>query len=311
MSYSYLFYIALFLTIGLSLLFLLRWLLKKVERKRHVAIKEDDYQHAVPTSSPQRDPLKEVQKTRSKSIHFRFSIIRHALTLFFILLAFFVTSIPFLDKIPATLLSLLVASTGVIIGIAARPFIENVIAGIVITFSRHLRIGDTIHIDQTYGTIEDISLVYTIIKGWDWRRYVIPNADMLAKEFISLTLNDSFRWAYIEFWVAPDTDLAEVKTHAVEIARSCPHFAPHEDPSLWVMGLEKEGMRCWLAAWADSPGDAWMLMSEMRTGVAEKLRVLRISPHRYQVDLAPADAPGAPPFFAASAETTDHSPAGK
>ncbi len=308
MTYSQLLYIALLIITGLSLLFLLRWLLKKIERKRYVAIKEDDYLHAVPTSSPQRDPLKEVEKTRNKSIHFRFSIIRHALTLFFILLVLFISSIPFLDKIPATLLSLLVASTGVIIGIAARPFIENVIAGIVITFSRHLRIGDTIHIDQTYGTIEDISLVYTIIKGWDWRRYVIPNADMLAKEFISLTLNDSYRWAYIEFWVAPDTDLTEVKTHAVEIARDCPHFAPHEDPSLWVMGLEKEGMRCWLAAWADSPGDAWMLMSEMRTAVAEKLRVLRIAPHRYQVDLAPGNTAGVPAPFVAAAEAKNRSP---
>lgn len=290
MTYSQILYIILLSIAGLSLLFLLRWLLKQVERKRHVAIKADDYQHAVPTSSPQQDPLRDVQKTRSRSIHFRFSIIRHALTLLFILLVLFISSIPFIDKIPATLLSLVVAATGVIIGIAARPFIENLIAGIVITFSRHLRIGDTIYIDEIYGTIEDISLVYTIIKSWDWRRYVIPNADMLTKEFISLTLNDSYRWAYIEFWVAPDTDLTEVKKHAVEIARDCPHFAPHEDPSLWVMGLEKEGMRCWLAAWADSPGDAWMLMSEMRTGVAEKLRVLNISPHRYQVDLTPGNA---------------------
>jgi small-conductance mechanosensitive channel len=290
MPYSQILYIALLSITGLGLLFFLRWLLKRVERKRHVAVKADDYQHAVPTSSPQQNPLKDVQKTRSRSIHFRFSIIRHALTLFFVLLVLFIVSIPFIDRIPATLLSLVVAATGVIIGIAARPFIENLIAGIVITFSRHLRIGDTIDIDQTYGTIEDISLIYTIIKGWDWRRYVIPNADMLTKEFISLTLNDSYRWAYIEFWVAPDTDLADLKNHALEVARACPHFAPHEDPSLWVMGLDKEGIRCWLAAWADSPGDAWMLMSEMRTGVAEKLRILKISTHRYRVDLTPGNA---------------------
>ncbi len=277
------YYITLLVLAGFGLIILLRWLLKRLEKKRHVAIKQDDYLHAVPTSSPHEKPLQDMQKTRTKSVHFRFSIIRHAITLFIFLLVIFAVGISYLDKIPATLLSLFVASFGVVLGIAARPFIENLIAGIVITFSRHLRIGDTVDIDNNYGTIEDITPIYTIVKGWDWRRYVIPNADMLSKEFISLTLGDNYRWTYVEFWVAPDTDLTEVKVHAVRIASECQHFSPLEDPSFWVMGMEKEGIRCWLAAWADSPGDAWMLASEMRTGLAEQLRLLKISPHRYHV----------------------------
>ena len=286
MTYSLSLYIILLVFTGLGLLIFLRWLLKKIEQKRQVAIKSDDYLDAVPTSTPDEKPLSEVKKTRAKSVNFRFSIIRHTITLLIILFVGFAIGIPFLDRIPATLLSLFVASAGVVVGIAARPFIENLIAGIVITFSRHLRIGDTVDIDQNYGTIEDITPIYTILKGWDWRRYVIPNSDMLSKEFISLTLGDNYRWSYIEFWVAPDTDLAEISAHAIQVASQCPHFSPHEDPRFWVMGLEKEGIRCWLAAWADSPGDAWMLASEMRTGVAEQLRILKISPHSYQVNVA-------------------------
>jgi len=286
LSYSQLLNIVILVFAGLGLLVLLRWLLKKVEKKRHTAIKQDDYMHAVPTSSPIDKPLREAQKARARSVNFRFSIIRHAITMLIALLVVFAIGISFLDRIPATLLSMFVASFGVVLGIAARPFIENLIAGIVITFSRHLRIGDTVDIDKHYGTIEDITPIYTIVKGWDWRRYVIPNADMLSKEFISLTLGDNFRWTYVEFWVAPDTDIAEVKAHAIRIASESPHFAPHEDPSFWVMGMEKEGFRCWLAAWADSPGDAWMLASEMRTGLAEQLRLLKISPHSYHVDFS-------------------------
>lgn len=286
MTNSHFLYNALLVFAGLTTLIFLRWLLKRIEKKRHVAIEDDDYLHAVPTSSPVEEPLQDVQDTRTKSVNFRFSIIRHATTLLIILLIVFAVSIPFLDRIPAAMFSLLVAATGFVVGIAARPFIENLIAGIVITFSRHLRIGDTVDIDQVYGTIEDITPIYTIVKGWDWRRYVIPNADMLSKEFISLTLGDNYRWMHIEFWVAPDTDLAEIKDLAIGIARECPHFAPHEDPSFWVMEMGKEGIRCWLAAWADSPGDAWMLASEMRTGLAEQLRLLKISPHRYHVDMA-------------------------
>ncbi|PLY03427.1 MAG: mechanosensitive ion channel protein MscS [Desulfuromonas sp.] len=286
MTYNHILYTTLLIIGGLLALYGVRWLLKKIEKKRHVAIEDDDYLHAVPTSSPVDEPLQDVQDTRTKSFNFRFSIIRHATTMFIVLVIVFAVSVPFLDKIPATLFSLLVAASGFVVGMASRPFIENLIAGIVITFSRHLRIGDTVEVDGNYGTIEDITPIYTIIKGWDWRRYVIPNSDMLSKEFISLTLGDNYRWCYIEFWVAPDTELGKVKSVAIEVARECPHFARHEEPSFWVMGMGKEGIRCWLAAWADSPGDAWMLASEMRTGLAEKLRVLKISPHRYQVDLS-------------------------
>lgn len=287
MTATFFIYITGLLIIGLGLLFSLRWLLRKTERKRHSAIREADYPAAVPTSSPHERPHKKAQEVRRKSVTFRFTIIRHLLTLTIALIVVFAASFPFLDRIPAALFSLLIASSGVIVGIAARPFIENVIAGIVITFSRHLRIGDTVQIDEHYGTIEDITPIYTIVKSWDWRRYVIPNAHMLSKEFTSLTLGDSYRWAYVEFWVAPDADLAEVKARAIRLASECENFAPHEDPSFWVMGLEKEGIRCWLAAWADSPGDAWLLTSEMRTRLAEQLKILKISPHRFQVALTP------------------------
>jgi len=114
---------------------------------------------------------------------------------------------------------------------------------------------------------------------------VIPNAHMLSKEFTSLTLGDSYRWAYVEFWVAPDADVGIVSKKATQAARKCANFVPYEDPSFWVMSLEKEGIRCWLAAWADSPGEAWELASEMRTRLAEQLKILRITPHRYQFEL--------------------------
>ena len=279
------------LVIGLSLLVFLRWWLRKIERKRNIAIHRDDYDAAVPTSTPHERPRKKIQEKRQKSVRVRFSIIRHLITLIIFLAILAVAVLPLLDRIPAAVFSIFIASSGVIIGIAARPFIENLIAGIVITFSQHLRIGDTVQIDQHYGTIEDITPIYTVIKSWDWRRYIIPNAHMLSKEFTSLTLNDSFRWVYVEFWVAPDTDIAALQRDALQIAAHCEHFADHEDPSFWVMGIEKEGTRCWLAAWANTPGEAWMLASEMRTALAEHFRVTRIARHSYRMDGQPLPPP--------------------
>lgn len=244
--------------------------------------------------SPTREKARE---TRKRSVRSRFTIIRRITTIGMIAIIGIIAIFPMLDHIPAALFSVVIASSGVLIGIAARPFIENLIAGVVITFSRHLRIGDTVQIDDHYGTIEDITLIYTVIKSWDWRRYIVPNSHMLAKEFVSLSLNDTFRWAYAEFWVEPAADLELVRQEAVAMAAECEHFSPREDPSFWVMQLDKEGSCCWLAAWADSPGEAWMLSSEMRTGVAKMLHVRSIKRHQFNVENSDASGKFAPPHY--------------
>jgi hypothetical protein len=131
---------------------------------------------------------------------------------------------------------------------------------------------------------------------------------MLAKEFVSLSLNDTFRWAYVEFWVEPAADLEQIKEEAVKMAAECEHFSPREDPSFWVMQLDKEGTCCWLAAWADSPGEAWMLSSEMRTGLAKQLHVRSIRRHQFNVENS-VSAGGFPPaHYRQSAEHAEVNP---
>jgi small-conductance mechanosensitive channel len=87
----------------------------------------------------------------------------------------------------------------------------------------------------------------------------------------------------------------------VEAAQKSPCFADYETPQFWVMDMEKEGIRCWLAAWADNPTNAWMLSHDIRTGLAASFRSLGIAPHRFIIKT--------PPQTAGSGETDRHSPA--
>ena len=45
------------------------------------------------------------------------------------------------------------------------------------------------------------------------------------------------------------------------------------------------GMRCWLAAWANAPSDAWYLRNDMRTGLVRELSRAGIATHlsRHQI----------------------------
>jgi small-conductance mechanosensitive channel len=227
-------------------------------------------------------------------------------------------SIPLARNMSAAFISFIFGVTTVVVGIAAKPFIENIIGGLVISFAQPIRIGDTVLMDQKmYGTVEDISLTFTVVKLWDWRRFVVPNHRMLEKEFINLSLVDRYTWSYVEFWVSHDADLVEVKALAIMAAKEAPHFASHESPAFWVMELGERGVKCWVAAWANTPSQAWELKHEIRTALAQALRRRGIQCHAYHHEVVtrpPVDglAPS-PPFDEspmAVAEWLSHRPEG-
>lgn len=229
--------------------------INRTERKRKRRIKKFREFESVETSTPVDNPIREARETAVDSIESRFSIIRKVS--FFSLVIIWVLALvyPFLGSIPAAFISVLVASSGIIIGVAARPFIENLISGIVISFSHPIRIGDTVIVDNYYGSVEDITLTHTVIKIWNWRRYIIPNQKMLSKEIVNCTINDAYQWTHVEFYAAYDADLDLVRDLAVRAASESSYFAEYEEPKFWIMEMEEKGVKCWIAAWADSP---WM-----------------------------------------------------
>ena len=256
----------------------------RAENQRRTRVKKLKRFESAQTATPIDQPLHEAQETAVESVEHRFSIIRKisfsAIVSVWILALVF----PFLNEVPAAFVSMVVAASGIIIGIAARPFIENLISGIVISFSHPIRIGDTVIIDDKYGTVEDITISHTVVKIWNWRRYIIPNSRMLAKELVNCTINDAYQWTHVEFTVSYDSDLELVKKIAADSATRSKYFANYEDPRFWIMDMEEKGFKCWVAAWADSPIDAWELANDIRTDLIRNFKQRGIKTHKFQID---------------------------
>ncbi len=205
------------------------------------------------------------------NIQGRFSIIRRAVIVAGALLLLPLLIIPFSSYLPLTSISVLISALGIIIGIAARPIIENFIAGVLMSFSSSIRLGDTVIVDGYYGVIEDITLLHTSIKTWDWKRYVISNSDMLNREMVNFTMKDNFIWAHVEFHVATDADLQQVRDCALRIAGQYSSAKIKEGPRFWVMEMGPTSIKCWVAAWAESAADAWNLQHNVRTELVIEL----------------------------------------
>ncbi len=263
------------------------WLLKKInitEKLRKKSVHEIKDFHAVETDMPIDNPdLKKTYKTGIKNIGNRFTIIKRLVVIAVIIIILVLFSVPFLSHLPRTLISLIVAAFTVIIGIAIRPFLENFVAGIAITFSKLIRIGDTVMIDSQYGTVTDISLTHTTVKIWDWRHYIVSNSKMLNKDFINYSVYNNFYWIPIYFYVNYDADLPKVEELALKAAYKSNYFSDYEEPKFWVMKLEKKCMQCCIAAWADSPPDAWLLKSDINKELAKNFKENKIFPNQIHV----------------------------
>ena len=178
-------------------------------------------------------------------------------------------ALPFIGQAPAALVSVFITVSTLVIGVAARPSLENAIAGLIVSSSRLINLGDTIEIDGYYGTVEDITATHTTIKLWDWRRYVVPNSQMMQAKFLNLSLNDRYIWAAVELWVDYRVDLGRIREITIHSAKQSRHFSNAEEPEFWVLELGQDGVRCMVAAWADLPSSAWMLKHDICSEVAQ------------------------------------------
>lgn len=76
---------------------------------------------------------------------------------------------------------------GLVIGMAARPMLSNLIAGIQIALTQPIRIDDVVIVEGEWGKIEEISSTYVVVRIWDLRRMVLPLTYFMEKPFQNWT----------------------------------------------------------------------------------------------------------------------------
>jgi small-conductance mechanosensitive channel len=108
--------------------------------------------------------------------------------------------------------------SGLVVGFAARGTLGNAIAGITISIAQPIRIGDDIEFRGDRGVVEDIHLLFTVLKLGDGKRMVIPN-DTIGSEVIkNLTMGGVTRVARVEVLVPPAGDADLVRKALLPVA---------------------------------------------------------------------------------------------
>ena len=115
-----------------------------------------------------------------------------------------------LEKLAAGILASS-AVLGLVLGLAARQTIGNLVAGIMLSIAQPIRIGDRITFDDETGRVDDITLSYTYIDPGDGRLMVVPNENLASGVVFNHSTGDQSAPVAASVWLPADADLERAR----------------------------------------------------------------------------------------------------
>jgi small conductance mechanosensitive channel len=153
--------------------------------------------------------------------------------------------------------------SGVAIGFAFQNILQNFLAGLLLLWAEPFRVGDEIKLDAFEGTVEEIQTRATIIRTYDEREVVIPNADLFTRSVIVNTAFSARRWEY-DLTLKSVQGLAELKADIVKAVASVPGVLAKPAPEALVVNIDapnSEAAKLRVLWWTNAPRQHQMLSS--------------------------------------------------
>jgi len=202
----------------------------------------------------------------------RYSVIRRTVVAAVVIVGVF-SALLVIPDVQAVAGSILASSAviALIIGFAAQSTLSNAIAGILIAFTQPLRLGDQVEIGTAMGTVEEIGLIYTLLRTPDGSRYYVPNTRMASDTIRNATLHSFEHRAQITIGVPVGSDIERVRDILLEEARRAPEAMPDKNPVATLSQVDSTAAVFTVEAWARSVGQAAKLAAGLRSGAYKRL----------------------------------------
>ncbi len=182
---------------------------------------------------------------------------------------------------------------GLVLGVAARPAVETLIAGLQVALTEPIHLDDVVIVQGEWGRIEEITATYVVLRIWDQRRLIIPLSYFIREPFQNWTRSGAELLAQATVDVDYTTPVARVREEVGKIVASCKLW----DGKFWNLQVTEAGersIRLRVLATATDAESAWNMRCEIR----EKLITYLQEHHpkalpRLRAVLEPESAPAA------------------
>lgn len=113
-------------------------------------------------------------------------------------------------------------AAGLVVGLAARPLLSNLIAGVQLAVTQPIRIGDSVVVETEFGQIEEITSTYVVVRLWDLRRMVLPLSYFFEKPFQNWTRDGTALLGSVVLHVDYSAPVERIRAKFREIVEASP-----------------------------------------------------------------------------------------
>ncbi|WP_280610667.1 mechanosensitive ion channel family protein [Burkholderia pseudomallei] len=163
----------------------------------------------------------------------------------------------------------LLASAGVaglVAGIAARPVLGNLIAGLQIALSQPIRLDDVVIIQGEWGRIEEISGTSVSVRLWDQRRLIVPLQWFIENPFQNWTRSSAELIGTVFLYVDYRLPLEPLRAELARIVADAPQWDGRVQV-LQVTDATERSMQLRVLVSARDSSLAWDLRCRVREGL--------------------------------------------
>lgn len=149
-----------------------------------------------------------------------------------------------LDHIGIPIISLWVAliSGVIVLGVAARSAIDNIVSGYFLRTYGPFDVGDVIGINGKIGAVKDLTMLKTIMETPEHLVYSIPNSKVMQSKIYNFTRHKSGYPVNLVFEVSRDADLENFKLEILKTVSSYPKTCCEKPVQISVQRFTKKGI---------------------------------------------------------------------
>jgi small-conductance mechanosensitive channel len=154
-------------------------------------------------------------------------------------------------------------AAGIVVGLAARPLLSNLLAGIQIAITQPVKIEDSVVINGEWGWVEDITSTYLVVRTWDWRRLIVPLSWFLEQPIQNWTREAATIIGQVHFNVDYCTPIEELRQELDRLVHASKLWDGNV-VNLQVVEATESTIQIRMLATASDASRAWDLRCELR-----------------------------------------------
>lgn len=163
------------------------------------------------------------------------------------------------------------ASAGVAIGLALQGTLSNLAGGIMLVIFKPFQQGDYIDAAGVSGTVNEVTLFYTVLTTIDNKRITVPNGSLMNANVTNYSAEKQRRVDLV-FTCAKTESPERVEQLILDVmAKNEKIRSTPEKPFACVSGGTNEAMEITARAWVNTP-DYWDVYYDLTHGIATAFR---------------------------------------